>query len=122
MDIRPIKTESDYEAALAEVERLIDARPGTVDGDRLDVLTTLIEAYERQHYSMPLPDPIEAIKFRMEQGGLKQLDLVPAIGSKSHVSEILNRRRPLTLPMIRRLARDFGIPAEVLIREYETAA
>jgi HTH-type transcriptional regulator/antitoxin HigA len=122
MDVRPVKTEADYGAALAEIDRLFEAPPGSPDCDRLEVLTALIEAYEREHHPMPLPDPIEAIKFRMEQGGLKQIDLIPAIGSKSHVSEVLNRRRPLTLPMIRRLSRDFGIPLEVLVREYEIAA
>jgi HTH-type transcriptional regulator/antitoxin HigA len=122
MDVRPIKSEADYDAALAEIDRLFDAPAGSAEGDRLEVLTTLVEAYESAHHRMPLPDPIEAIKFRMEQAGLKQSDLVPAIGSKSHVSEVLNRRRPLTLPMIRRLNRDFGIPLEILVREYETAA
>ena len=122
MDVRPVKTEADYDAALAEIDRLFEAPPGSPDCDRLEVLTALIEAYEREHHPMPLPDPIEAIKFRMEQGGLKQIDLIPAIGSKSRVSEVLGRRRPLTLPMIRRLSRDFGIPLEVLVREYETAA
>ncbi len=122
MDVRPIKTEADYNLALGEVDRLFDAPPGSPECDRLEVLATLIEAYEREHHPMPLPDPIEAIKFRMEQAGLKQVDLIPAIGSKSRVSEVLGRRRPLTLPMIRRLSRDFGIPLEVLVREYETAA
>jgi HTH-type transcriptional regulator/antitoxin HigA len=122
MDVRPIKTESEYEAALAEIDRLFDAPAGSPECDCLEVLTTLVEAYEREHHPILPPDPIEAIKFRMEQGGLKQVDLIPAIGSKSHVSEVLNRRRPLTLPMIRRLSRDFGIPVEVLVREYEIAA
>jgi HTH-type transcriptional regulator/antitoxin HigA len=122
MNIRPIKTEADCDAALAEIDRLFDAPAGSPECDRLEVLTTLVEAYETEHHPMPPPDPIEAIKFRMEQAGLKQVDLIPAIGSKSHVSEVLNRRRPLTLPMIRRLSRDFGIPVEVLVREYEIAA
>jgi HTH-type transcriptional regulator/antitoxin HigA len=122
MDIRPIKTEADYDSALAAVEMLLQAAPGSPEGDRLEVLTILIEAYERAQHAMPLPDPIEAIKFRMEQAGLNQVDLIQAIGSKSHVSEVLNRRRKLTLPMIRRLASEFGIPFDVLVRDYEIAA
>jgi HTH-type transcriptional regulator/antitoxin HigA len=122
MDIRPIKTEADYDSALAAVAALLQAAPGSPEGDRLEVLTTLIEADERVHHPMPLPDPIEAIKFRMAQAGLKQVDLIPAIGSKSHVSEVLNRRRKLTLPMIRRLASDFGIPLDILVCDYEIAA
>ena len=117
MDIKPIRTKADYRAALKEIESLISAEPNTPEGDRLDVLVTLVEAYEKKHYRFDLPDPIEAIKFRMEQGGLTPRDLVPMIGQINRVYEVLNRRRPLTLPMIRRLHRDLGIPAESLLRE-----
>jgi HTH-type transcriptional regulator/antitoxin HigA len=120
MDIRPIKTKSDYHAALKEVERLWDAEPGTADGDRVDVLTILIEAYEAKHYPIPAPDPIAAIEFMMEQQGISRRDLEPAIGSRGRVSEILTRKRPLTLPMVRELSTLLQIPAEVLIQPYET--
>ena len=119
MDIRPIKTEADYQAALEEIERLFEARPDTPEGDRLDVLTTLVEAYEEKHYPVPLPDPIEAIKYYMESRGLSRGDLEPYIGSRGRVSEILNRKRPLTIGMIRRLHSGLGIPAEVLIQPYQ---
>lgn len=119
MDIKPIKTEVDYEAALAEIEQLFEAEPGTPAGDRLEVLTTLVEAYEEEHYQIPLPDPIEAIVYYMESRGLSRRDLEPYLGSRARVSEILNRKRPLSLPMIRRLHEGLGIPAEVLIRPYE---
>lgn len=116
MNIKPIKTETDYRAALKSVERLMRAQPGTPDGDRLDVLVTLVEAYEAAHYPMDLPDPVEAIKFRMEQSGLTAKDLQPAIGQRNRVYEILNGKRALTLPMIWKLHEMFGIPAESLIR------
>jgi len=116
MDIKPIKTEADYEAALAEIERFFDARPGTPEGDRLEVLTTLVEAYEDKHYSIPLPDPVEAIQYYMESRDLSRRDLEPYLGSRARVSEVLNRRRPLSLKMIRSLNAGLGIPAEVLIR------
>lgn len=119
MEIRPIKDEADYQAALEEIERLFSAAPDTPDGDRLEVLTTLMEAYEEQHYAIPLPDPIEAIKYYMESRGLSRRDLEPYIGSRGRVSEVLNRRRPLSLEMIRRLHAGLGIPAEVLIQPYE---
>ena len=119
MDIRPIKTEADYQAALEEIERLFEAAPDTPEGDRFDVLTTLVEAYEEKHYPVPLPDPIEAIKYHMESRGLSRSDLEPYIGSRGRVSEILNRKRPLTIEMIRRLHSGLGIPAEVLIQPYE---
>ena len=115
-EVRPIRTKRDYEAALKEVERLWGAKAGTRDGDRLDVLATLLDAYEAEHYPMDPPDPIEAIKFRMEQSGLVAKDLVPMIGQINRVYEVLNRKRPLTLQMIRRLHRDLGIPAESLIK------
>ena len=116
MDIRPIKTESDYESALAEVEELWTSEPAAADADRLDVLTTLIAAYEEKHHPVEPPDPVEAIRFRMEQEGLSSHDLEQYIGSGKRVSEILNRTRELTLPMIRRLHEELGIPADVLIR------
>ena len=119
MEIKPIKTEADYEATLAEIEQLFEAEPGTWEGDRLDVLTTLVEAYEDEHYSIPSPDPIEAIRYYMESRGLVRRDLEPYIGSRARVSEVLNRKRPLTLTMIRRLHKELGIPADVLIEPYE---
>jgi HTH-type transcriptional regulator/antitoxin HigA len=119
MEIRPIKTEADYEATLAEIEELFEAVPGTPRGDRLEVLTTLVEAYEDAHYSIPSPDPVEAIRYYMESRGLVRRDLEPYIGSRARVSEILNRRRPLSLTMIRRLNKELGIPADVLIEPYE---
>ena len=117
MDICPIRTEADYRAALADISRLMEAdpEPGTPDGDRLDVLATLVEAYEARHYPVAPPDPIEAIKFRMDQEGLTAKDLTPYIGRLNRVYEVLSRRRPLTLPMIRRLHSGLGIAAESLI-------
>jgi HTH-type transcriptional regulator/antitoxin HigA len=115
-EIKPIRDECDYEAALAEVERLWGAQLGTPDGDRLDVLATLIDAYEAAHYPMDPPDPIEAIKFRMDQQGLTRKDLEPLIGTRTRVAEILNRRRNLSIGMIRQLHRKLGISADVLIR------
>ncbi len=115
MDIRPIKTEADYEAALHEIETLMRAEADTPAGDRLDVLVTLVEAYEAKHFPLDLPDPVEAIKFTMEQKNLTAKDLIPMIGRLNRVYEVLNRSRPLTLAMIRRLHRDLGIPAELLI-------
>ena len=120
MEIRPIKTKSDYRRALREVERLWDAEPGTEAGDRVDVLVTLIEAYEAAHHPIPAPDPIAAIKFMMEQKGLSRRDLEPAIGARGRVSEVLTRRRPLTLPMVRSLAALLDIPIDVLVQPYET--
>ncbi len=117
MEIKPIKTKADHRAALKAVERLMSARQGTRDGERLDLLVTLVEAYERKHFPMELPDPIGAIRFAMEQKGLTAKDLVPMIGQVNRVYEVLNGKRPLTLQMIRRLHRELGIPAESLIRE-----
>lgn len=114
--IKPIKTEADYDTALAEIDALMDAEPRTSEGDRLDVLVTLVEAYEAKHWRIDPPDPIEAIKLRMQQRGLSRGDLEKALGSKSRVSEVLNRKRPLTLEMIRRLHSLWGIPAESLIQ------
>ena len=116
MEIRPIKTEADYEATLKEIEGLMSAEAGSPEGDRLDVLVTLVEAYEREHYPMGFPDPVEAIKFRMEQQGLTVEDLVPVIGRKNRVYEILARKRPLTLRMIEGLHETFSIPAESLLK------
>jgi HTH-type transcriptional regulator/antitoxin HigA len=120
MDIRPIRTEADHRAALEEVERLWDAAPGTPEGDRVEVLATLIEAYEAEHHPIAAPDPIAAILFMMEQKGLTRRDLEPAIGSRSRVSEILHRKRPLTLPMVRALSALLHIPTDVLVQPYET--
>jgi len=117
MNIKPIKSERDHRRALKEIERLMDARPNTAEGDRLDVLTTLIEAWEQKHHAIDAPDPVEAIRFAMEQRGVTRRDLEPLIGSRARVAEILNYKRPLTLPMIRRLHARLGIPAETLIRE-----
>lgn len=117
MDIKPIRTKTDYRATLREIETLMTAKAGSPEGDRLDVLVTLVEAYERAHFPMDLPDPIEAIKFVMEQRGLTPKDLEPAIGRINRVYEVLNRTRPLTLAMIRNLHDTFGIPAESLIKQ-----
>jgi len=119
MQIKPIRTKADHRAALKEIETLMSARANTPEGERLEVLVTLVEAYEKKHYRLDLPDPVEAIKFRMEQSGLAPKDLVPMIGQINRVYEVLNRKRPLTLQMIRRLHRDLGIPAESLIKESE---
>lgn len=116
MDIRPIKTEQDYDAALAEVEALWGSQPDTPEGDKLDVLITLIDAYEGIHHSIAPPDPVEAILYRMEQAGLQRKDLEPYIGSSGRVSEVLNRKRPLTIAMIRRLWGGLRIPLESLIQ------
>lgn len=116
MVIKPIKTESDYERALRRVEALWDSPKASAESDELDVLATLIEAYEREHYPIDPPDPIEAIKFRLEQDGKDSRALIGVIGGRTRVYEVLKRRRPLSLNMIRDLHKTFGIPAEVLIR------
>ena len=115
MDIAPIKSQRDYRRVLKEIEGLMSARRNTPEGDRLDVLVTLVEAWERKYYPLDLPDPVEAIKYHMEQNGLQPRDLIPFIGSRNRVHEVLNRRRDLTLNMIRRLHEGLGIPAESLI-------
>jgi HTH-type transcriptional regulator/antitoxin HigA len=115
-DVKPIRTEADYEAALVEVERLWGAKAGTAKGDRLDVLATLIDVYENQHYPMDPPDPIEAIKFRMEQQNLTRKDLEGIVGTRTRIAEILNRRRGLSINMIRRLHEKLGISTDILIR------
>jgi len=117
MEIRPIKTKADYRAALKEIEALMAAERDTPEGERLDVLATLVEAYENKHYRFDLPDPVEAIKFRMEQKGMTPKDLVPMIGRINRVYEVLSRKRPLTLAMIQRLHSELGIPAESLIKQ-----
>jgi HTH-type transcriptional regulator / antitoxin HigA len=117
MDIKPIKTRRDHYAAMKEIESLMDAKAGSREGDRLDILVTLVEAYERQHFPLDLPDPVEAIKFAMEQKGLAAKDLVPYIGQTNRVYEVLNRKRPLTLAMVWKLHAGLGIPAESLIRQ-----
>lgn len=117
MDIKPIRTKADYRAALKEIETLMNAGPDTPEGERLDVLATLVEAYERRHFPMDLPDPVDAIRFRMEQSGLSPKDLVPMIGQLNRVYEVLGRKRPLTLKMVWRLHRELGIPAESLIKQ-----
>jgi HTH-type transcriptional regulator/antitoxin HigA len=114
--VRAIKTERDYELVLTEIETLMDAEPDTPDGDRLDVLTTLVDAYEAKNHPIDLPDPIEAIKVRMEELDLRRKDLESIIGSKSKVSEVLSGKRALSIAMIRRLHSALGIPAEVLIQ------
>jgi HTH-type transcriptional regulator/antitoxin HigA len=120
MRLRPIKSETDHESALREVERLWGAEEGTPDGDRLDVLTTLVEVYEESHFPIDLPDPIEAIKFRLEQQGQDKKALIGIIGNRTRVYEVLRRDRALSLEMIRQLNKRLGIPAEVLIRPVRT--
>lgn len=117
MDIKPIKNERDYRRALKEIDRLMNAKAKTPAGDRLDVLVTLVEVWEGKHHPIELPDPIEAIRFAMEQRGLSRRDLEPYIGSRARVAEVLNHKRSLTLPMIRKLHSALGIPADVLIRD-----
>ena len=124
MDIKPIKTEADHRAALAEIERLMDMDPDmdTPEGDRLDVVATLVEAYEAKHFPIDAPDPIAAIKFCMEQRGLTRKDLEPMVGGRGRVSEVLPGKRRLSLGMIRNLHKELGIPAEVLLQEPRPAA
>jgi HTH-type transcriptional regulator/antitoxin HigA len=116
MDIEPIKNRRGYLRALKDIEGLMSAKRNTPEGDRLDVLVTLVEAWERKHYRLDLPDPVEAIKYHMDQNGLQPRDLIPFIGSRNRVHEVLNRRRSLTLKMIHRLHQGLGIPAESLIK------
>lgn len=115
-ELKPIRDNADYEAALVEVERLWGAKSGTSKGDRLDVLATLIDVYEAKHFPLDPPDPIEAIKFRMEQQGLTRKDLEPIFGTRNRTSEVLNGRRGLSIEMIRQLHAKLGISADVLIR------
>jgi HTH-type transcriptional regulator / antitoxin HigA len=120
MEIRPIKTDADYKSALAEVEAIFQASPNTPEADRLEVLTTLIEAYEAHHHSIGLPDPVEAILYHIESRGLSRRALELYMGGRGRVSEVLNRKRPLSLEMIRKLHTNLGIPADVLIQPYAT--
>jgi HTH-type transcriptional regulator/antitoxin HigA len=122
MDIKPIRSERDYRRSLKEIEGLMAARRNTPEGDHLDVLVTLVEAWEAKHHPLDLPDPIEAIKYHMESQGLTPRDLIPFIGSRNRVYEVLARKRPLTLTMIRRLHESLGIPAESLIKAGRDAA
>jgi HTH-type transcriptional regulator / antitoxin HigA len=117
MNVKPIKTKADYQDALARVERLMSAKLGTNKGDELDVLATLVEAYERKHFPIATADPVEAILFRIEEQGLKRKDLEPFIGSRHRVSEVLNRKRSLSIEMIRRLHSGLQIPLETLVGE-----
>jgi HTH-type transcriptional regulator/antitoxin HigA len=119
MELRPIRTEEDYQEALQEIEQLFDAAPDTPEYDRLDVLSTLVEAYEAEHFPIEFPDPIEAIHYYMDTRGWSRRDLEPCLGSRSRVSEVLSRKRPLSLEMIRNLHQKLGIPAEILIQPYE---
>ncbi|VEP15536.1 putative transcription regulator containing HTH domain [Hyella patelloides LEGE 07179] len=118
MELNPIRTESDYQNALKEIERLFDAEPNSPELDRLDILTTLVEAYEKQQYHIEIPDAISAIFYYLEARGLSKQDLEVFIGSQEQVNAILNKKQPLTLEMIRRLNQDLGIPAEILIQPY----
>ena len=117
MEIKPIRTKQDYQAALKEIERLMDAKRNSPEGDRLDVLVTLVEAYEAKHYPLDLPDPVEATQFAMEQRNLAVKDLVPYIGRPNRVYEVLNRKRPLTMTMAWKLHKGLAIPAESLIKQ-----
>lgn len=119
INLKPIKSEEDYGAALQEIERLWDAEPGTAASDSLEILVTLVEVYEQEHYELPPPDPIDALLYFMESRGWTRKDLEPYIGSRGRVSEILARKRPLTLAMIRRLEQATGIPASILVQPYE---
>ena len=121
MEIVPIKTEQDYRRTLEEIESLMTAKPDTPEGDRLDVLVTLVEAWEARNYPLDLPDPIDAIHYHMEQNGLAAKDLVIYIGNRNRVYEVLNRKRPLSLKMIWRLHKGLGIPAESLIKAVDEA-
>ena len=121
MDIKPIRTRADYRAALKEIEKLMGAKANSPEGEKLDVLVTLVEAYERKHYPMELPDPVEAIKFEMDQRGLTVKDLEDVVGRPNRVYEVLSYRRSLTLPMIQRLHSKLGIPAESLIKPSSAA-
>ncbi len=122
MNIKPVRTKKHYEAALSRIEKLMDAKAGSAAGDELDVLVTLVEAYEARHHPIENPDPIEAIRHRMEALGMDRKDLEPILGSRSRVSEILNRKRKLSIDMIRNLHAQMGIPASALIQDYEVRA
>ena len=119
MDIKPIKCEADYDAALSAIDGLMGAAPDTPEGDELKVLVTLVEAYEAERWPIEAPDPVSAIEHVMDARGLRQKDLAALIGSQPHASEVLNRQRPLTLPMIRALSAEWNLPADMLVREYD---
>jgi HTH-type transcriptional regulator/antitoxin HigA len=119
MRIHPIRTEADHDSAVARIAKLIGARPDTAEGEELDILATLVDAYEARHHAIDAPDPIAAIQFRMEQQGLTRKNLEPLIGSRARVSEIMTRRRPLTLAMIRRVRDELGISADLLLGHSE---
>jgi HTH-type transcriptional regulator/antitoxin HigA len=121
MEIRPIRTQTDYQKALREIELLFDAPENTPEYDQLDILSTLVEAYEKKHFPIELPDPIEAIQYYMDTREWSRRDLEPCLGSRARVSEVLSRKRALTLEMIRKLNQELGIPAEILIQPYESA-
>lgn len=121
MEIRPIRSLNDYNNALERLELIFDAKQGTTEGDELEILTILIDKYEKENFPIDLPDPIEAVKFRMEQLNMKQKDLAETIGFKSRVSEVLNKKRKLTLDMIRKLHEELNIPTDILIKEYQIA-
>lgn len=118
MKLKVIKTKKEYNEALKRLEKVFDAMPGSSKGDELEILALLIDQYEKEHFPIPTPDPIEAVKFRMEQLGMKQKDLAETIGFKSRVSEILNKKRKLTLEMIRKLNEELNIPTSILIKVY----
>lgn len=118
VSVSPVRTEAEYEAALADIEGLMNAAPASPEGDRLDVLVTLVQAYEARHHPVEAPDPIALLEHVMEARGLERRDLEPAIGSSGRVSEVMNRRRPLSLHMIRALHRQLGLPAAALIQDY----
>jgi HTH-type transcriptional regulator / antitoxin HigA len=120
MNIKPIKNKKDYVNALKRIEKLMDAENGAPESDELEILSIIVEQYEESHFPIAAPDPIEALKFYMEQNNLRNKDLVGIIGSKGHVSDVLNKKRPLTIEMIRALSARFSIPAEILIKDYQT--
>jgi len=122
MDIRLIKNEQDYQDALSRIDHIFDASTGSAESDEADVLTLLIDEYENQHYPIEAPDPVEAIKIRMEEMQLKQKDIAPSLGGKSRASEILNRKRKLTIEMIRNLSEKLNLPVSLLIQDYKTSA
>jgi HTH-type transcriptional regulator/antitoxin HigA len=122
VEVNPIRTERDHEAALVEIEGLMGAAPGTAEGDRLDVLVTLAQAYEAEHHAIEAPDPIALLQFVLEQRGLDRTALQPMLGNRGRVSEVMARRRPLTLAMIRRLQTGLGLPADILVRPYPLRA
>jgi HTH-type transcriptional regulator/antitoxin HigA len=119
MELKPIKTEVDYRAALKRLEEIFDAKPGSPESDELEILGLMVDNYENKYYPIEAPDPIEAIKIRMEEMNLKQKDLIPEIGGKSRVSEILNRKRRLTVEMIRKLAVRLNLSVDILIKDYQ---